>query len=118
MSFRKRAQLLVLLVAGPAFTEPLWQWLSERGGDGCVEGRLSSSLVEQGCQQHFCRVFVCQLYCLGWLCVTCANGQNGSKLVFVPQKISCSTLAAGSSVSRQERWGAQGACCQEGSEER
>jgi hypothetical protein len=39
MSFRKRAQLLVLLVAGPAFTEPLWQWLSERGGDGCVEGR-------------------------------------------------------------------------------
>ena len=54
MSFRKRAQLLVLLVAGPAFTEPLWQWLSERGGDGCVEGRrlplwnkdVSSTFVE------------------------------------------------------------------------
>lgn len=27
------------LVAGPyCFTQPLWQWLSERGGDGCVEG--------------------------------------------------------------------------------
>eukprot|EP00435_Cladocopium_sp_Y103_P075778 s5_g64.t2 len=45
MSFRKRAQLLVLLVAGPAFTEPLWQWLSERGGDGCVEGRLPSPAI-------------------------------------------------------------------------
>ena len=85
-------------------------------GSGCLnvvemaawKDGLSSSLVEQGCQQHFCRVFVCQLYCLGWLCVTCANGQNGSKLVFIPQKISCSTLAAGSSVSRQERWGLRG----------
>lgn len=44
MSFRKRAQLLVLLVAGPAFTEPLWQWLSERGGDGCVEGKSVGGL--------------------------------------------------------------------------
>ena len=47
MSFRKRTvQLLVLLVAGPAFTEPLWQWLAERGGDGCVEGQ--NSLGKQG----------------------------------------------------------------------
>lgn len=114
MSFRKRAQLLVLLVAGPAFTEPLWQWLSERGGDGCVEGRLSSSLVEQGCQQHFCRVFVC--LCTVW--GGCANMCQWTKWIFVRQEISCSTLAAGSSVSRQERWGAQGACRQEGSEER
>jgi len=35
---------LLVLVAGPAFTEPLWQWLSERGGEGCVEGRSVGGL--------------------------------------------------------------------------
>eukprot|EP00913_Durusdinium_trenchii_P004049 g3751.t1 len=33
------------LVAGPyCFTQPLWQWLSERGGDGCVEGQKVNGL--------------------------------------------------------------------------
>ena len=84
MSFRKRAQLLVLLVAGPAFTEPLWQWLSERGGDGCVEGVSVLFGMGQETSVRFSKDFS-----------------------YLPP-----------SVSRQERWGAQGACCQEGGEER